>query len=67
MIIMDPEKIPAEPNPAIALPAMKTADVGAAAQIVDPISKMTMLVRYVLSKTDIVRFLQVAARSTKRN
>lgn len=42
MTIIEPEKMPAEPKPAIALPAMKTADVGAAAQITEPTSKTTM-------------------------
>lgn len=48
IIIIDPEKMPADPNPAIARPVMKTADVGAAAQMMEPISKTTMTIRYVL-------------------
>lgn len=40
MIIMAPEKIPADPRPAMARPRMKTAELGAAPQMVLPTSKM---------------------------
>lgn len=51
MTIIEPENMPAEPKPAMALPVMKTADVGAAAQITEPISKTTMTAMYVLPVT----------------
>lgn len=40
-----PEKTPADPVPAIALPKMKAIEFGAAPQMVDPISKTTMETR----------------------
>jgi hypothetical protein len=49
IIIIAPVKMPADPNPAIARPVMKTSDVGAAAQTMDPISKMKMTIKKVLS------------------
>lgn len=42
MTIIEPEKMPAEPKPAMARPVMKTADVGAAAQMTEPTSNTTM-------------------------
>ena len=42
MIIMPPEKMPADPRPAIARPIMKAIEVGAAAQRLDPASKITI-------------------------
>lgn len=41
MIIIAPEKIPADPTPAIARPMMKEVELGAAPQRVLPISKTT--------------------------
>ena len=46
MIIIAPEKRPAEPPPAMALPTMKTLELGAAPQIAEPISKTTMADKY---------------------
>lgn len=40
MIIIAPEKMPADPTPAIARPKMKTAELGAAPQMVLPTSKI---------------------------
>lgn len=40
MIIIAPEKMPAEPKPAIARPAIKTGEFGAPPQTALPISKM---------------------------
>jgi hypothetical protein len=37
MIIMPPEKIPADPRPAIARPMMNAVEFGAAPQRVDPV------------------------------
>ena len=48
IIIIAPVKIPADPNPAIARPVMKTSEVGAAAQTADPTSKMKMTIKNVL-------------------
>jgi len=45
MIIMPPEKIPAEPRPAIARPKMKLAEFGAAPHRAEPTSKTTTDVR----------------------
>lgn len=42
MTIMEPEKMPAEPKPAMARPIMKTIDAGAAAQMTEPTSNTTM-------------------------
>ncbi len=41
-----PEKIPADPTPATALPMMSATEVGAAPQTTEPISKMVMAVKY---------------------
>jgi hypothetical protein len=41
-----PEKIPADPMPAIARPTMSALEVGAAPQTAEPISKMAIAVRY---------------------
>ena len=41
-ITITPEKIPAEPMPAIARPIMKTTEGGAAPQRADPISNSTI-------------------------
>ena len=60
MTIIEPEKIPAEPKPAMALPTMKRVDVGAAAQITEPTSKTTMTAMYVL----LPRQLSTATGST---
>jgi hypothetical protein len=46
-MINAPEKMPAPPTPAMALPAIKTAEELAAPQINEPISKMMMLTRKV--------------------
>lgn len=43
---MAPEKIPADPTPAIARPIIKAAELGAAPQMALPISKMTSAVKY---------------------
>lgn len=48
MIIMAPEKIPADPRPAIALPKMKICEVGAAPQRAEPTSKITSDVKKTL-------------------
>lgn len=48
MIIMAPEKIPAEPSPAIALPRIKMGELGAAPQMALPASKITMDVKKTL-------------------
>ena len=42
MIIIEPEKMPADPKPATARPIMKTKDVGAAAQMTEPTSNAIM-------------------------
>jgi hypothetical protein len=42
VLIRAPEKMPAQPIPAIALPIMRAADVGATPQIRDPNSKIEM-------------------------
>ncbi len=39
-----PVKVPALPMPEIARPIMKAGEVGAAAQMIEPISKITMAV-----------------------
>lgn len=39
---MAPEKIPEEPEPAIARPTMKTVELGGAAQMIEPITKRAM-------------------------
>lgn len=41
MMIKPPQKSPAAPSPATALPAMKDGEFGAAAQMTDPASKRT--------------------------
>ena len=45
MIITDPEKIPAEPSPAIARPRINAVEFGAAPQTADPISKTPIAAR----------------------
>ena len=42
MIIIPPEKMPADPRPAMARPMMKAVEVGAAPQRDDPASKITI-------------------------
>jgi hypothetical protein len=42
IIIMHPEKIPAEPRPAMARPIMKVTELGAAPQIAEPTSNTTV-------------------------
>ena len=42
MTIIPPEKMPAEPRPAIARPMMKVVELGAAPQSADPASKITI-------------------------
>jgi hypothetical protein len=42
MIIMPPEKMPADPRPAIARPTINAVEFGAAPQRADPTSKTTM-------------------------
>ena len=42
MMTKPPEKIPAVPAPAMALPTMKTVELGAAPQIAEPISKIAI-------------------------
>lgn len=46
MMTIAPEKRPAEPAPAMALPTMKTLELGAAPQIAEPISKTTIADKY---------------------
>jgi hypothetical protein len=48
MIIIAPVKMPADPKPAIARPAIKIGDVGAAAHMTEPTSKTIMQTRNVL-------------------
>jgi hypothetical protein len=48
MMSMQPEKIPADPRPAIARPMMKEVDVGAAPQRALPASNIMTLIRNVL-------------------
>lgn len=48
MTIIAPVKMPAEPTPAMALPAMSTGELGATPQMSEPISKMRMLPRNAL-------------------
>ncbi len=45
-MINAPEKIPAEPRPAIARPRIKAIELGAAPQIRLPSSKIPMAIRY---------------------
>lgn len=45
MIVKVPEKMPAQPMPAIARPIINAADEGAAPQMADPISKIKMAAR----------------------
>ena len=40
MIIIPPEKMPADPKPAMARPIMKAIELGAAPQTADPASKI---------------------------
>jgi hypothetical protein len=47
MIIMHPEKMPADAAPAMARPAIKVCEFGAAPQMAEPVSKKTMLIRKV--------------------
>lgn len=47
MQLTTPEKIPAAPTPAMALPIMKTTELGAAPQIAEPISNSTTVARKV--------------------
>jgi hypothetical protein len=44
-ITVEPEKMPAEPVPAMARPMIKATDVGAAPQRVEPTSKIPMEMR----------------------
>lgn len=44
---MAPEKIPAEPRPAMALPTIRASEVGAMPQMKEPSSKMKRAIRYV--------------------
>jgi len=46
MITRAPEKIPAEPTPAIARPTINAADDGAAPQTADPTSKIKIDTKY---------------------
>lgn len=48
MTIMAPVNIPAEPTPAMALPAIKVAELGATPQRSEPISKTKILLRKTL-------------------
>lgn len=41
----DPEKMPAEPMPAMARPMMKAVELGAPPQRAEPTSKMTVAIR----------------------
>jgi hypothetical protein len=45
MMTVAPEKIPAEPIPAIARPTMKALELGAPPHRADPISKMRIATR----------------------
>lgn len=49
MMSMAPENIPADPRPAIARPAMKTDELGAAPQMAEPISKIITHIKKTLS------------------
>src|SRR5277367_2250710 len=42
MIIMPPEKMPADPRPAMARPIMKAVELGAVPQRADPASRITI-------------------------
>jgi len=44
-MIKAPEKIPAEPIPAMALPTIRVTELGATPQIKLPISKIAMAIR----------------------
>jgi hypothetical protein len=46
MMIMAPQNTPAAPSPAMALPMMKAAELGAAAQRIEPPSKMIEEIKY---------------------
>lgn len=59
MIIMAPEKIPADPKPAIARPAMKTGEFGAAPQTALPTSNMTTEVRKTLQSHELENDLKM--------
>lgn len=54
MINMQPEKIPAEAAPAIALPTMKMMELGAAPQMAEPISKTTTLAKKTLKEHNVL-------------
>jgi hypothetical protein len=54
MIRRQPEKMPAEPRPAMARPTMKAVELGAAPHIADPISKTIMLRRKALQETGVM-------------
>ena len=45
MMTRAPEKIPAEPTPAMARPTIRAAELGAAPQTAEPTSKIPMEVR----------------------
>ena len=47
MIIRAPEKMPADPKPAIARPRMRAVELGATPQTKEPSSKMPMAVKKV--------------------
>ena len=42
MIIRDPEKMPADPTPATALPTIRAIELGATPHMRDPSSKMAI-------------------------
>lgn len=44
-MMTEPEKIPAEPSPAMARPMIKAVEFGAAPHTADPISKIPMAIR----------------------
>lgn len=46
MMIIAPQKTPAAPSPAMALPMMKAAELGAAAQRMEPPSKIMEEIKY---------------------
>jgi hypothetical protein len=46
IMINVPERIPAQPTPAIARPIISTVEEGAAPQMAEPISKIAIALRY---------------------
>lgn len=64
-----PEKVPAAPDPATARPRIRMAELGAAAQMMEPISKVAMAATYNHFKLQILYRLPYSAcreRSARR-